>query len=261
MIRRTWKLIAVLAAGGLLALGAGVRHETPAGAQESLDARASLDELLQEDGMTQEQMAVLLLRTLEDAQFVPPDCVPGQERFDDVPASNQFCPFIEELARRGIAMGCDSDNFCPGDPVSRAQMAVFVVRTLLAEPEPFHIVGEAGEPPFENGWVNVEEDSGEAGFYKDFQGVVHLKGAITAGSNGNDAFTLPEGYRPADWLFLPAAGRGPVAANLEIFASGSVVPTCDATPCSIGMDGLAFRVEVGDAASSTSGKSSMDRER
>lgn len=46
MIRRTWKSIAMLAAGGLLALGAGVLHETPAGAQESLDAQAALDELL-----------------------------------------------------------------------------------------------------------------------------------------------------------------------------------------------------------------------
>lgn len=158
-------------------------------------------------------------------------------------------------------MGCDSDNFCPGDPVSRAQIAVFVVRTLLAEPEPFHIVGEAGEPPFENGWINV--DDSEAGFYKDFQGVVHLKGTISGGeaSNGTDAFTLPEGYRPAESLFLPAAGGGPVAANLIIHPTGSVIPTCDGTSCLLGMDGLAFRAEVGDAASSTSGKSSMDRER
>ena len=50
--------------------------------------------------------------------------------FADVPASSPFCRWIEELARRGVVNGCGGGNYCPADPVSREQMAVFVLRTL-----------------------------------------------------------------------------------------------------------------------------------
>jgi hypothetical protein len=51
-------------------------------------------------GTTREQMTLTLAQAL--GVFQPPACVPGQEMFNDVPASSPFCPFIEELARRGI---------------------------------------------------------------------------------------------------------------------------------------------------------------
>jgi hypothetical protein len=75
-------------------------------------------------------MAVFLLRTLEGSGYTPPPCVPGQEMFNDVPASSPFCPWIEELARRGITGGCGGGNYCPSASVDRAQMAVFLVRTF-----------------------------------------------------------------------------------------------------------------------------------
>jgi hypothetical protein len=80
--------------------------------------------------VTRAQMAVFLLRTLEGSGYTPPPCVPGQEMFNDVPASSLFCPWIEELARRGITGGCGGGNYCPSASVTRAQMAVFLLRTL-----------------------------------------------------------------------------------------------------------------------------------
>jgi hypothetical protein len=62
----------------------------------------------------------------------PPACVAGSEKFTDVPASNPFCPWIEELARRGITGGCAPNLYCPGDPVTRQQMAVFLVKSVEA---------------------------------------------------------------------------------------------------------------------------------
>ena len=51
--------------------------------------------------------------------------------FTDVPATSPFCRFIEELARRGVVTGCGAGNlYCPTSPVTREQMAVFVLRTL-----------------------------------------------------------------------------------------------------------------------------------
>jgi hypothetical protein len=50
--------------------------------------------------------------------------------FKDVPASNPFCRWIEELARRGITSGCGGGNYCPEQPVTREQMAAFVSTTF-----------------------------------------------------------------------------------------------------------------------------------
>ncbi|HET8646685.1 MAG TPA: S-layer homology domain-containing protein, partial [Vicinamibacteria bacterium] len=60
----------------------------------------------------------------------PNGCVEGATAFTDVPASSPFCPWIEELARRGVVAGCGGGNFCPAQAVSREQMAVFTLRTL-----------------------------------------------------------------------------------------------------------------------------------
>lgn len=82
--------------------------------------------------VTRQQMAIFLLRTKEGSGFQPTACVPGNEMFADVPASNSFCPWIEELARRGITNGCGTQplRYCPGTAVTRGQIAVFVGRTF-----------------------------------------------------------------------------------------------------------------------------------
>ena len=50
--------------------------------------------------------------------------------FADVPAASPFCRYVEELARRGVTTGCGGGLFCPGAPVTRAETAVFLLRTL-----------------------------------------------------------------------------------------------------------------------------------
>jgi hypothetical protein len=85
---------------------------------------------------TREEMAVALLQPQVLAGYSPPACVAGSEMFTDVPASNPFCPFIEELARRGITGGCGGGKFCPGDPVSRQQMAVFLIKAQFPDVVP-----------------------------------------------------------------------------------------------------------------------------
>ncbi len=52
--------------------------------------------------------------------------------FADVATGHPFCRFIEHLATDGITSGCGSLSFCPDNPVTRAQMAVF----LVAAPDP-----------------------------------------------------------------------------------------------------------------------------
>ena len=75
------------------------------------------------------QMAVFVLKAKEGASYAPP---PATGVFSDVPSSDPFAPWIEELHRRGVVAGCgDGTAFCPNDPVLRQQMAVFLLKTLL----------------------------------------------------------------------------------------------------------------------------------
>jgi hypothetical protein len=78
--------------------------------------------------VTRAQMSVFLLRTKEGQTYVPQACV--TPTFNDVPCSNGFARWIEELVRRGITAGCGGGSYCPGSAVSRGQMAVFLVATL-----------------------------------------------------------------------------------------------------------------------------------
>jgi hypothetical protein len=49
--------------------------------------------------------------------------------FGDVLASSPFCPNVEWVKNRGVTLGCgDGSNYCPNDPVTRLQMAIFLNR-------------------------------------------------------------------------------------------------------------------------------------
>ncbi len=51
---------------------------------------------------------------------------PGSATFTDVPAGHPFFRFVEALADSGITAGCGGGNFCPNQPLTRGQMAVFL---------------------------------------------------------------------------------------------------------------------------------------
>ncbi len=76
---------------------------------------------------TREQMAVFLIRARLGFCFSPPPA--SGTVFADVPASNIYAPWIEELQRQGLTAGCGNGNYCPHDSVTRAQMAVFLLNT------------------------------------------------------------------------------------------------------------------------------------
>jgi hypothetical protein len=77
--------------------------------------------------VTRAQMAVFLLVSREGASYTPPPCV--VPLFADVPCSNGFAKWINELSNRGVTSGCGAGTFCPTDPVTRQQMAVFLLVT------------------------------------------------------------------------------------------------------------------------------------
>jgi len=75
--------------------------------------------------VTRSQMAVFLLKAEHGAAFVPPPCTGV---FADVACPSTFADWIEQLAAEGITGGCGNGDYCPDDPVTRAQMAVFLLK-------------------------------------------------------------------------------------------------------------------------------------
>ena len=55
---------------------------------------------------------------------------PATATFGDVPTSHAQFRFVEALAASGITGGCGGGDFCPNNPVTRGQMAVFLATAL-----------------------------------------------------------------------------------------------------------------------------------
>jgi hypothetical protein len=49
-------------------------------------------------------------------------------RFLDTPPTGIFTPFVTRLVAGEVTAGCGGGNYCPGAPVTRAQMAIFLLR-------------------------------------------------------------------------------------------------------------------------------------
>src|SRR5215213_8074873 len=92
--------------------------------------------------VTRAQMAVFLLRAKHGSDFVPPAA--SGNVFTDIPAGYWAAAWIEQLAAEGITSGCSGGRYCPEQPVTRDQMAVFLLRAKR---------GSGYVPPAANGRV------------------------------------------------------------------------------------------------------------
>jgi len=125
------------------------------------------------DPALRKQMAVFVLKAREGDAYTPP---PAVGIFNDVPVSDPFAPWIEELFHRGIVAGCSTPggpNYCPNAPVLRQQMAVFLLRTL---------VGSAYTPPACTGLFG---DVTCPGLFSDWIEDLFIRG-IAAGCGGSN---------------------------------------------------------------------------
>jgi hypothetical protein len=77
--------------------------------------------------ITREEAAAFVLRAAAGPEYVPAEC--AVPLFQDVPPSSPYCPWIEELARRGVVSGCGDGKFCPSASITRSEMAVLLLAT------------------------------------------------------------------------------------------------------------------------------------
>ena len=77
--------------------------------------------------VTRAQMAVFLLKGKLGSSHAPPAATGTV--FGDVHVGDFAADWIEEVASLGITSGCGNGNYCPNDPITRAQMAVLLLKS------------------------------------------------------------------------------------------------------------------------------------
>jgi CSLREA domain-containing protein len=104
--------------------------------------------------VTRAQMAVFLLKAEHGSAYTPPACAGV---FADVVCPSAFADWIEQLAAEGITAGCGGGNYCPGNPVRRDQMAVFLLKTehgsAYTPPACGGIFGDVSCPGVFSDWI------------------------------------------------------------------------------------------------------------
>lgn len=94
-------------------------------------------------------------------------------------------------------------------------------------------------PGLLNSWANFGGAYNPAGYYKDKQGIVHLRGLLASGIIGSSAFTLPVGYRPANTEMFPTVSNGAFGVA-RVLNTGDVVPFSGSNAF-FSLDGITFK--------------------
>jgi hypothetical protein len=124
------------------------------------------------NSVTRAQMAVFLLRGIHGSAYSPPAATGTV--FTDVPSDAFAAAWIEQMVAEGITSGCGNGNYCPNSTVTRAQMAVFLLRAKY---------GSAYSPPVATGTVFTDVPSN--GFAAAFIEQLVSEG-ITSGCGGGN---------------------------------------------------------------------------
>lgn len=97
-------------------------------------------------------------------------------------------------------------------------------------------------PTLLNSWVNNGGTYDTAGYFKDADGFVHLKGSIKSGVIPSAVFSLPAGYTPAlDKIFSTISGAGAsVQASIAV-KSGGQVEILSGDNAYLTLDGIKFQ--------------------
>ncbi|MBI3162674.1 MAG: S-layer homology domain-containing protein [Chloroflexi bacterium] len=116
-----------------------------------------------EASVTRAQMAIFILRGMHGSAYVPPTATGAV--FGDVPAGAFAADWIEQLAAEGVTAGCGGGNYCPDASITRAQMAIFLLRgehgsTYTPPPATGTVFSDVPLGSFADAWIEQLADEG-----------------------------------------------------------------------------------------------------
>jgi hypothetical protein len=129
--------------------------------------------------------------------YTPPPCT---GMFTDVPCGSQFAAWVEQYARDGITSGCAVGMYCPDNPVTRRQMAVFVERAMR---------GTATWPPMVVNVAAVLNSDGSINSAASGQALLAAVASIPTTGPG-----MP--WTPQPWVVRVGPGRFEVATTVTL---------------------------------------------
>lgn len=94
-------------------------------------------------------------------------------------------------------------------------------------------------PTLTNSWANFGSGFQNAGYYKDKQGVVHLRGLVKSGTIPGVIFNLPVGYRPTAQLIFGTVSNNAIG-RVDVTAGGAVTAQVGSNVW-ISLEGMSFR--------------------
>ncbi len=105
--------------------------------QERITEGCSLDPLkyCPDAPLTRGQMAVFIIKLLYGSNPICNNNIPCEDTlpyFSDVPSGHIFYRYIQKMKETGITVGCGDGIYCPDRPITRAEMAVFIVKARRA---------------------------------------------------------------------------------------------------------------------------------
>jgi hypothetical protein len=124
-----------------------------------------------------------------------------------------------------------------------ANDATVVTVTSSVTMDTWHTVGAAGEPAFQNSWVNYGGGEQTATFRKDPLGRVMVRGLIKSGTVPGIAFQLPTGYRPPSTSRWPAISNGVITGFIQVGGDGSVSVQAGSNAW-VDLDGIDFDTDT-----------------
>ncbi len=158
--------------------------------------------------------------------------------FLDVPQSSSFHAPVETMVRDGITSGCGGGNFCPASSITRAQMAVFLLRAehgaaYVPPPETGAIFSDVHVGDFAANWIEQLYAEGVTGGC----GTNPLRycptTAVTRGQMAAFLLKIDHGtaYAPpaAQGVFSDVPTSMPLAPWIEELARLSVTSGCGGT--------------------------------
>ncbi len=170
----------------------------------------------------------LLLLIAAAVLVAVPGAVLASDRHEDLPADHIYHEDAARMADAGITVGCSEDppRYCPGEALTRGQMAAFMSRGLSRTSFDTSVTSLSAANDFGGVPASVTIETGGA---PGGTGHVVLQGSVTVYAEGDtsscpceiEAFVYrdaDERAGPSSWTQLPAekAGTGTASTSLSV---------------------------------------------